>query len=106
MRAVILMDNLSNNPDLTPEWGLAIYIEFEGKKYLLDTGAGPLFAENAEKLGIDLADVDFGILSHAHYDHADGMDTFFEKNTKADFWLRHPAKENCYGSKEMETIDY
>ena len=106
MRAVILIDNLSNNPDLTPEWGLAIYIEHEGKKYLLDTGASENFAKNAETLGIDLSQVDFGVLSHAHYDHSDGMDTFFEKNAKADFWLRHPSKENCYGSHEMETIDY
>ena len=106
MRAVILIDNISNNPDLTPEWGLAIYIEFEGRKYLLDTGASENFAKNAETLGIDLSQVDFGILSHAHYDHSDGMDTFFEKNAKADFWLRHPSKENCYGSHEMETIDY
>ena len=106
MRAVILIDNLSNNPDLTPEWGLAIYIEFEGRKYLLDTGASENFAKNAETLGIDLSQVDFGVLSHAHYDHSDGMDTFFEKNAKADFWLRHPSKENCYGSHEMETIDY
>ena len=106
MRAVILIDNLSNNPDLTPEWGLAIYIEHEGKKYLLDTGASENFAKNAETLGIDLSQVDFGVLSHAHYDHSDGMDTFFEKNAKADFRLRHPSKENCYGSHEMETIDY
>ena len=106
MRAVILIDNISNNPDLTPEWGLAIYIEFEGRKYLLDTGASENFAKNAETLGIDLSQVDFGILSHAHYDHSDGMDTFFEQNAKADFWLRHPSKENCYGSHEMETIDY
>ena len=106
MRAVILIDNLSNNPDLTPEWGLAIYIEHEGKKYLLDTGASENFAKNAETLGIDLSQVDFGVLSHAHYDHSDGMDTFFEQNAKADFWLRHPSKENCYGSHEMETIDY
>ena len=106
MRAVILIDNISNTPDLTPEWGLSIYIEYEGRKYLLDTGASELFAKNAEVLGIDLSQVDFGILSHAHHDHSDGMDTFFEQNAKADFWLRHPSKENCYGSKEMETIDY
>ena len=106
MRAVILIDNLSNNPDLTPEWGLAIYLEFEGRTYLLDTGARENFAKNAETLGIDLSQVDFGVLSHAHYDHSDGMDTFFEQNAKADFWLRHPSKENCYGSHEMETIDY
>lgn len=100
MRAVILIDNISNTPDLTPEWGLSIYIEYEGRKYLLDTGASELFAKNAEVLDIDLSQVDFGVLSHAHYDHSDGMDTFFEQNPSAPFWLREGSKEFCYGNED------
>ncbi|MDO4867332.1 MAG: hypothetical protein Q4C10_12350 [Clostridia bacterium] len=44
----------------------------------MDTGASHLFAQNAECLGIDLNSVDTGVLSHAHYDHADGMTYFME----------------------------
>ena len=40
-------------------------------------------AENAKKMGIALEDVECGVLSHAHYDHADGMPTFFEINENA-----------------------
>lgn len=100
MRAVVLMDNVSNNPALTAQWGLSIYIEYQGRRYLLDAGAGPEFAENAKVLGIDLAQVDCGILSHAHHDHADGMDTFFQENADAPFYLREPSGENCYGCKD------
>lgn len=98
LKATVLIDNISNN-ELQPEWGLSIYIEYAGKQILLDTGASKRFAENAEKLGIDLSQVDFGVLSHAHYDHADGMDTFFKKNEKAVFYLRKGCGENCYGKK-------
>lgn len=98
MKATVLTDNISQN-DLKPEWGLSIYIEYEGKKLLLDTGASDKFFENAEALHIDLSQVDIGVLSHAHYDHANGMQTFFEKNKKAVFYLRQGCRENCYGKR-------
>lgn len=98
MIASILIDNISNRPDLTAEWGLSIHIEHEGRRYLLDTGAGEAFAHNADAMGIDLSQVDIGVLSHAHYDHADGMDTFFARNDHAPFYLRAPSGENCFGN--------
>ena len=72
MRAVVLVDNLTKN-NLSPEWGLSFYLEYEGNKILLDTGASGRFIKNADAMGIDLAAIDCGVLSHAHYDHADGM---------------------------------
>lgn len=100
MRVTVLIDNISRCPTLLEEWGLALSIQHEGKHYLLDTGAGPSFAQNAESLGIPLADVDVGVLSHAHYDHADGMETFFAQNKTAPFYLQTGAEENCYGIKD------
>lgn len=98
MYAKVVIDNISKN-ELLPEWGLCIYIEHEGHKLLLDTGGSGKFAENMEKLGISTEEIEYGILSHAHCDHADGMTTFFERNQKAKFYLREGAAENCYGKK-------
>ena len=98
MKATVLIDNLTQGT-LAAEWGLSIYIEYEGHQILLDTGASDKFLRNASKLGIDLSEVEFGVLSHAHYDHADGMAVFFEKNAKASFYLREGSRENCYGKR-------
>lgn len=98
MYARILIDNLTRD-HLKPEWGLAVYLEYEGHKILLDTGASGRFAENAEACQIPLEQVEFGVLSHAHYDHADGMAAFFEQNATAPFYLRKGTLENCYGKK-------
>lgn len=98
MKLTVLTDNLTKGA-LAAEWGLSIYIEYDGHRILLDTGASDRFAKNAEKLGIDLGVVEFGVLSHAHYDHADGMEAFFEKNKEAPFYLREGSKENCYGKR-------
>lgn len=100
MVAKVVIDNLSKNA-LMPEWGLCIYIEHEGHTILLDTGSSNKFAENAKTLGIPLEEVMYGVLSHAHYDHADGMGVFFEKNQTASFYLRKDAAENCYKKQRI-----
>ncbi|MDO4517394.1 MAG: MBL fold metallo-hydrolase [Bacillota bacterium] len=101
----ILIDNRSTDPDLAAEWGLSIHIEYQGRTYLLDTGAGEAFAQNADAMGVDLTQVSCGVLSHAHYDHADGMETFFTRNPDAPFWLRMGSRENCYDCKD-EFLSY
>ncbi len=95
MKATVLTDNISCG-DLKSEWGLSIYIEYNGKNYLLDTGASGLFYENAQKLNKDITKIDYAVLSHAHYDHADGMEKFFEINKNSKFYLQKSCAENCY----------
>ena len=99
LEMTVLIDNLAEAP-LVGEWGLSILIDADGRRLLLDTGASGFFAKNAECLGIDLGSVDVGVLSHAHYDHGDGLDTFFALNENAPFLVREGARENCFGVKE------
>ena len=95
MKITVLSDNIGCGT-LEGEWGLSFHIEFFGKKYLLDTGGSELFLRNAEQLGIDVSDVDCAVLSHAHYDHSQGLEAFFRVNGKADFFVSPNAAENCY----------
>ncbi len=95
LRARILIDNITKNEWLA-EWGLAVYLEYNGHKILLDTGTTGRFLENADAMGIDIGAVEFGVLSHAHYDHADGLAAFFSRNRQAKFYLRKGTAENCY----------
>ena len=95
MKIIALIENKSEC-DLKCEHGLAIYIEYNGKNYLLDTGASDSFTENAAKLGVDLSMVDAAILSHNHYDHSGGYNGFFAINKKANVYIREEAKELCY----------
>lgn len=95
MKATFLIDNIASG-DLKGEWGLSVFIENNGKKILLDAGTTGDFVDNADKLGIDLAGVDVAVLSHAHYDHADGFLKFFERNEKASLMVREGTDENCF----------
>ncbi|MGN0341471.1 MAG: MBL fold metallo-hydrolase [Roseburia sp.] len=97
-KLTVIVDNIPYK-SLSGEWGFSILAEHNHKKVLVDVGASDLFAENMKKLGYDIADVDYAILSHAHYDHANGMPKFFKENGKAKFYLRETAGENCYFKK-------
>ena len=104
MKIQVLIDNIASccgSRKLFGEWGLSVFVEFEGKSYLLDTGASHLFAKNAAVVGVDLSKVDVGVLSHAHFDHSDGMSRFFALNKTAPFYLRKGAGENCYHAHKL-----
>jgi len=77
MRVVILVENTAPE-GLEREHGLSVYLEHRGRRILLDTGRTGRFARNAQVLGVDLTRVDTAALSHGHYDHGNGLDTFFE----------------------------
>lgn len=98
LTATVLIDNIAAEP-LVSEWGLAVYIEHNGRRLLLDAGSTGAFAENAERLSIDLSAVDCAVLSHAHYDHGDGFPAFFVRNSAAPLYLRSGSAECCYSGE-------
>ncbi len=70
----VLVDNTTlTDQNYFSEAGLSFLIETAGKKCLFDTGLSGLFLTNAEKMGINLRDLDFLILSHGHIDHTGGL---------------------------------
>ncbi|MGN0710887.1 MAG: MBL fold metallo-hydrolase [Anaerovoracaceae bacterium] len=95
MKATVIVDNIEKD-GLRGEWGLSIYIETGKENILIDAGGSDLFLENARKLGIDVSDADYAVLSHAHYDHANGMEGFFKANKKAKFYIREAVSDNVY----------
>jgi 7,8-dihydropterin-6-yl-methyl-4-(beta-D-ribofuranosyl)aminobenzene 5'-phosphate synthase len=60
------------------EHGISFCIETEQGKVLFDTGQSDTFIKNAKQLRIDLADLDYVVLSHGHYDHSGGFKALSE----------------------------
>ena len=66
MKITVLMENTAISPEFAAEHGLSLFVETEGSRFLFDAGQSGAFAENAQKLGIDLRSADFAVLSHGH----------------------------------------
>ena len=100
MKITCLVENTTYNENFKCEHGLSLYIETENAKILFDMGQTDLFYQNALKLGINLADVDFAILSHGHYDHGGGLEKFLEINKTAPVYINRFAFEPHFNGTE------
>lgn len=79
----VIYDAFGKPSDLKMDWGFSAYMEIEGKKILFDTGNNAdIFAHNVDTVGIDLAQLDFAVVSHRHGDHTTGLNHVVEVNPK------------------------
>ncbi len=106
MKVKVLSENTASSEKLGSEHGLSLYIETAAHKILFDTGASGLFAENAGKMGVDLAKVDFAVLSHGHYDHGGGLKTFLGINASAKVYVHRKAFEPHYANRPGGVREY
>ena len=103
MKVTVLIENTApEGSGLACEAGLSLHIEYNGRKILLDAGVSGDFAANAEKLGIVLREVELGVLSHGHFDHADGLGAFFVRNGRVDILHRKGADSPYYSTSRPE----
>jgi len=103
----VLVDNTAvTDRDLCGEAGLSFLLQTDGKKILFDTGLPGVFLTNAEKMGVNLRDLDFLVLSHGHIDHTGGLATLArhlagtapdEKPPRVPHLIAHPR---CFWQKE------
>lgn len=100
MRITVLAENTCNSGSFETEHGLSLHIETENKRILFDMGQSALFAENAKKMRIDLSAVDIAVLSHGHYDHGGGMETFLSLNSKASVYMNSHVFGDYYNGTE------
>jgi len=80
-RVTIIYDAFGKASNLKRGWGYSALVEYAGRRILFDTG-GDLddFTYNANALGVDLARLDFVVLTHRHGDHTSGLQQVLKVN--------------------------
>ena len=101
-----LVENTTISDNFGNEHGLSLYLETETNKVLFDVGASDLFFQNAKKLDVNIAEVDFLVISHGHYDHGGGLETFLKENTKAKVFQHGLAFEQYYAVRPNGKLDF
>ncbi len=106
MKIKTLSENTSISEEIGHEHGLSLYIETKKHKLLFDTGGNDLFAKNAQKMGVDIKEIDTVIISHGHYDHGGGLKTFLEVNSKAVIFLQEKAFDEHFANRSSGVKGY
>lgn len=98
MRMTVLIENdaSTDGANLAAEFGLSLLFDLGGTQILFDTGDSGVFADNASRLGLDIARVDLTVLSHHHFDHGGGLARFLELNDHAKVYLRRAEHADRY----------
>jgi 7,8-dihydropterin-6-yl-methyl-4-(beta-D-ribofuranosyl)aminobenzene 5'-phosphate synthase len=79
----VLYDAFGKGAAMQKDWGYAALVEYGGKRILFDTGNNPeILSRNARAKGVDLARLDFVVMSHRHGDHMGGMAYLLSVNPK------------------------
>ncbi len=98
IKATVVIDNRREEEQYRIEHGFSLYVETSKHKCLVDVGLSKAFLDNAEQLGIDIADIDYLFLSHGHVDHVGGLPFFLKQNDKAEIIVSSLAFEQKYFS--------
>jgi len=109
VRLTIVYDNYAFRPELETAWGFSCVIEGFEQTILFDTGGdAAIFRRNMAALQIDPRSIDILILSHAHWDHQNGIPALLEKHSDVTAYLLQafPAKLHAqaagYGADVVE----
>lgn len=106
MKVTALFENTACSEDLACGHGLSLYMETAKHKLLFDMGPDDGFLHNAEKLGVDLEAVDTAVLSHGHYDHGGGLETFSRLNPQAKIYIHRAAFGDFYAERPGGDLEY
>ena len=101
-RITVLVENTAGGRGLLAEHGLSFWVELGSRRILFDTGQSEILFHNAQVLGIDLSHLDALVLSHGHYDHADGLRGMLQTAPTVPVHLRPQAlaaKFACHGGQ-------
>jgi 7,8-dihydropterin-6-yl-methyl-4-(beta-D-ribofuranosyl)aminobenzene 5'-phosphate synthase len=84
MKITVLVDNNTMiDRYLFGEPGLSLLIQDSGKNILLDVGYSDIFLKNAQKLGVNIYEMDYIAISHGHSDHTWGLVPLLRLYTEA-----------------------
>jgi 7,8-dihydropterin-6-yl-methyl-4-(beta-D-ribofuranosyl)aminobenzene 5'-phosphate synthase len=108
LKVSVVYDNYLAESGLGTGWGYAAVVEFRGQTILFDTGAdGPTLMANLRALGFDPQTIEAVVLSHAHGDHTNGLDSLLATGVRPKVYVlpSFPADLKRHVAESVEVIE-
>lgn len=96
LHITVLIENETSSEKLCCEHGLSLYLRYGEYNILLDAGQTGSFTRNTAALNCPLEGLHAAVLSHGHYDHADGFLPLFDTNKAIKVYARPAVLEPQY----------
>ncbi len=90
------MENTAIDENLFFEDGFSLFVEYNGKNYLIDTGLSGKAVDNARRMKLPINDISAVFLTHNHLGHTGGIDAVMKLNPDAQIYLRAGAKNEVF----------
>lgn len=107
MKLTVLVDNHTiTDKYYYGEPALSFFIEHDNKKILFDAGYSDIFLKNAEIAKVNLANLDYIVISHGHYDHTGGLEYLSQLYKQGDrpSLIAHKDAFHCKMEENLESI--
>lgn len=91
MKIICLIENTAVNEKLFAEDGMSLFVEYQGKNYLIDTGLTGKAVDNAKRMRLPIDNIDAVVITHNHFAHIGGIDAVMRLNRDAKIYLRAGA---------------
>jgi 7,8-dihydropterin-6-yl-methyl-4-(beta-D-ribofuranosyl)aminobenzene 5'-phosphate synthase len=101
----IVVANSVYQKNLLAEHGLSFWIKLGTKEYLFDTGQGLVLRHNLKELEIQLDSLNGILLSHGHYDHANGLKSLLKAKPNLKLYAHSDIFLPKYSKKSSQLID-
>lgn len=96
MKIVSIMENTAADENLFTEDGFSLFVEYNGKNILIDTGLSGKAVDNARRMRLPINDISTVFLTHNHNAHTGGIDAVMKLNPDARIFMRAGAKTEVF----------
>lgn len=96
MKIVSIMENTAADENLFTEDGFSLFVEYNGKNYLIDTGLTGKAVDNARRMRLPINDISAVFMTHNHNAHTGGIDAVMKLNPDASIYMRAGAKTEVF----------